>query len=485
MKSWWIVPCLCLLVASSCLRNNNGNTPLQDNWVQDLADVGTSDVAVLPDSVANNDAAPIDLTADYTAPEPEATAIGEPAGFPVEATIGAAGGEVASADTRFTVTFPEGALVADQPITLTPITNLAQQGIGLAYLMEPEDVTFEKPVTVTIKVSDDEASNSGLGGLNVAYQDSEGFWQVVPNPVVDAAAKTISVSVTHFCSYSLVPGYILDPTSAKVNVGGAIAITLRRCFLPMGRLCKCFPEEPGWGGQLTQWEVNGVPGGNATFGQIQSNPGSTAVGYDAPSKIPDPATVAVSVHLTGEGAEGGSTILVSNVTLVDDKSLVGWFDLTYSGSPYTDQAFLAKADAVLVFMDDGIDETNYEIMGNITMKTTVFISDDSTCTLSGPAKKEIVNQSYFKVLKQPAKAVRWSFSESWNYTCYTPEGATWEVPVMVQFMTGTGMGCTTFADVPIDDTGAPEGSYTSSCSGLGSVTAEWSFYKPSKPPATN
>src|SRR5204863_9094362 len=54
---------------------------------------------------------------------PEPSPVGVPAGDVVSASLGAAGGTASSADGRISVTIPAGALSADTPIGIQPITN--------------------------------------------------------------------------------------------------------------------------------------------------------------------------------------------------------------------------------------------------------------------------------------------------------------------------------------------------------------------------
>lgn len=388
------------------------------------------------------------------------------------ATIGAAGGELTSEDGRLTITIPAGALAADTAIVIDPITNFAPAGLGHAYRLTPEDTTFAKPVTITMTAGGDDLVDISIGGLMIAFQNADSMWELPGDATVDENAGTVSVETDHLSDWSLVKGAVLMPMTAEVKVNKSLGLAVRYCYTsddptgdglaPLGYECT---DELAPLVNVSEWSVNGVVGGNATVGTVTAS-GLDAT-YHAPAQAPSPDTVAVSARIDD------GTIVVSNIKVVDEvAALNGAVDFTFTYLTAPEQTFKAKATLALTVADDGIDETNYDATGTIEMKDPVeFTYMDSVCTVQEPIKT--VNDEYFlKVRKEPL-SVRWGFAEYWIYHCVG--AASFDISVQLYFFTGTGTGCMTFDDVPIDDADAPAGAYTTECSGTGTCTAEWSF----------
>src|SRR5262249_46009872 len=70
--------------------------------------------------------------------KPLPVARGPSTGAQTRATIGAAGGSLASGDGVLTLTVPPGALASDVLVGVEPITNTAGLGVGTAYRLTPE-----------------------------------------------------------------------------------------------------------------------------------------------------------------------------------------------------------------------------------------------------------------------------------------------------------------------------------------------------------
>lgn len=123
---------------------------------------------------------------------------------PAEGGVGTEGGEVSSGDGRLTVIVPPGALASSGTISVQPITNTAIGGVGEAFRLRPEGVTFQKPVTLVFRVPEDQIAGVGIQGLGVAYQDASRFWLPVRDVRRDAAANTVTVEADHFSDWALV-----------------------------------------------------------------------------------------------------------------------------------------------------------------------------------------------------------------------------------------------------------------------------------------
>ena len=107
---------------------------------------GTSDASA-PDSGSGSDAGG---DAGWVA---AVTGVGAPiAGVSApSASIGPAGGTLASGDNQVTLTVPAGALASATPISITAVADTAPGGTGFAYRLALDGLTFAKPVTITLK----------------------------------------------------------------------------------------------------------------------------------------------------------------------------------------------------------------------------------------------------------------------------------------------------------------------------------------------
>ena len=141
-----------------------------------------------------------------TSPNPVPTGVGTTVGTGASATIGPAGGTLASPDGRLTLSVPAGAITAPTAFTVQPVTNLAWGGLGNAYRLGPDGTTFAKPVTVTFTPTPSDKSSTSLEGLGIGFQDGDGYWQWMSNATRDLTANRISVSTSHLSPWSLLSG---------------------------------------------------------------------------------------------------------------------------------------------------------------------------------------------------------------------------------------------------------------------------------------
>lgn len=253
-------------------------------------------------------------------PQPPAqTQAGEPVGVPTNATIGAAGGTLASSDGRLTITVPPGAMAAGTVVTIQPITATAPGALGSGYRLSPEGVTFTQPVSLTFSYPADQGGATDPQSLRVATQDENGYWSVMP-ATHDAAQRRLIVTTTHFSDWSSVAGLQLAPASATVEINKQLQLRLTYCGLGLfdennqRLLLQCIDPTAL---VARNWSVNGTPGGNSTVGTVAGAQGQAT--YTAPSSVPGQNPVAVSTQATLPAALGGASYtLVSNVTVVDE-----------------------------------------------------------------------------------------------------------------------------------------------------------------------
>ena len=273
-----------------------------------------------------------------TGPEPDddpvPTTPGDPDGVATSATIGAAGGELASSDGLFTIVIPAGALTADTEIGIQPITNTAWGGRGKAYRLTPDGITFGALVSVVFSLEDDLLAGSDASLADIAVQRDDGVWGVLKNRQLDTSAGTITCTTGHFSDYSLIEGVQIRPPAAVVDVNQSVGLTVIYCGRQtiegdpdlISLLISCDAEEVPLG-SFENWSVNGAVGGNGTIGTVSPTSG-LQVGYTAPAQVPTPNTVAVSVQTT---FEGNNALLVSNIKISGEEQWEGTFT-SYSGS---------------------------------------------------------------------------------------------------------------------------------------------------------
>jgi hypothetical protein len=315
-------------------------------------------------------------------PAPQTTAIGEPiAGMTAtSATIGATGGTVTSSDGRVTVNFPAGALSADATISVQPISNLAHGGIGLAYRMTGAE-TFQQPVSLVFTFTDEDLAGTAPEFLDVAFQNPEGFWQLVDSVTVDAEAKTITATTTHFTDYSFVAKFRIIPSAARVKVDEGKQFHIERTHPLVAGSGKKLPTLLfGWSPigvthaarVVSEWGVNGSAGGNSTVGTIYAD--IDRGGYGAPSKKPTPATVTVSARVTNPLNTAQTGLLKVPVTVVDDDKAIIQVRARYSR---TNQLLTAFVEGNVT--DNGFD-TN---MSFPVVDETLVIADHLGGTAEG------------------------------------------------------------------------------------------------------
>ncbi len=254
-------------------------------------------------------------------PTPQATAPGTPNGVATTATIGPAGGTLASDDGLFAIDVPAGALASDTDITIQPITNTAWGGIGNGYRLTPDGLTFAVPIDLVFDVAPEALEGSHPDFLDIAVQDDQGFWYILNDRTYDEIAGTITAATTHFSDYSNIEGLQIRPGSASVATGGVVNIAVKLCLQettggpgdPLVALMYSCDDELIPLGTFTNWSVNGIPGGDNTVGRVVALD-ATKARYTAPATVPQNNPVAVSV--TARGRRSTQT-LVCNVSIGD------------------------------------------------------------------------------------------------------------------------------------------------------------------------
>ena len=255
---------------------------------------------------------------------PAITAIGTPAGSPVTKTIGTGGGTLTSADGRLQLTIPANALTANTAISIQPVTNTAPGGIGLSYHLMPDGTKFSNPVTLTFHYTSADAGGTLPAFFYIAFQDSADAWEAdFKNRNVDTTAKTAQLSIRHFSIWSLGAQLNMFASPGLLSEGEQSGVTIY-LVKDQGKLVQDAsgdyelstlpPAVPIPNNAVSNWKVNGTPGGNSTDGTIAGS--GSAVTYTAPAKIDKERTVQVSAELNYEISDFNNGKLVSSVNKI-------------------------------------------------------------------------------------------------------------------------------------------------------------------------
>lgn len=256
--------------------------------------------------------------------------VGVPIASAVTATIGAAGGTLATGDGQLTVVVPAGAVPDGTMLSATPISNTVPGGFGAAYrLSKPPGVEFAQPVTVKLRYELSDLEGRSASTFQIARQVADGRWEALPT-TLDLPTRTLTVTTRTFSDWAKYSGYQLLPLTSVVKTGHSVAFGLRICqaknYADPG-------EEPLIGIGIGEcvfpnnkevprtWAVNGDPGGNATLGIIPAD-GPFQVLYRAPATVPSPETVEVSLELLEEPPQG-KTLLISRVRIEEFDGYLG------------------------------------------------------------------------------------------------------------------------------------------------------------------
>jgi len=222
------------------------------------------------------------------------TAAGKPTGEEVSQEIGKDGGTIVSDDGRIELIFPQDALRKKKKIKIQAVTNLAANGSGFAYQMEPSGLQFQKPLTLIFHYSENELSGASAEFKGIAWQDEKGRWQAIPEVSLDTVAKTITTQINHFSSYASFDKITLRPQQARVKVEKSIQMEIHFVISDPDAGLALPPTIPN-----PQWTVNSIPFGNSFVGTIKPLTTNNAT-YTAPAGLPDDNPVAVAAEFRGQ-----------------------------------------------------------------------------------------------------------------------------------------------------------------------------------------
>ncbi|MGN7722203.1 hypothetical protein [Chitinophaga sp. 22620] len=244
-------------------------------------------------------------------PGGKVTEAGIPDGTPkAQKVIGAAGGDISSNDGKIKITIPAGALSGNQTVSIERISNTNPLGTGKGYRLEPHNVTFSKPVSITFNYSDEDLRGTVPEALGIAYRNEKGVWMSITASTLNKTGKTVTVNATHFSDWSffrcfelVASAYTLPVTkSAELTVyADLFLINAEHDEIPIGE------RSSNVNSYIKEWSLVGA--GRL----VAAGPEGT---YTAPATAPaNPNPVAIDVRIDW-GAKG-VYLLVAHIRIID------------------------------------------------------------------------------------------------------------------------------------------------------------------------
>jgi hypothetical protein len=255
---------------------------------------GTANTAVIwsvsSNGTSNSAIGTISSSGLYSAP----ATLPNPASVTITATSQAAPESNASA----TVTLTDSLQVSVSPAAASVPAGSAQAFTATI------SAAGNLPTSVTWSVNGISGGNSTAGTIASNSPDSAVYIapSTVPSPATATiaatstadATKSGTATVTITCSGA----NSIAPANVSVGLGQTQSFTASLCGVPPAQIF---------------WDVNGIAGGNATFGTIVVTGATTAV-FTAPQNFPAPSSF--QIHATAGGATAAANVtIVSGVTV--------------------------------------------------------------------------------------------------------------------------------------------------------------------------
>ena len=239
---------------------------------------------------------------------------GTPVGTPVSKSIDSQGGSLSSADGRITIIIPAGAVTTATNISIQPVTNKVTNGIGLAYSLLPEGLTFSKDVTVKFSYTDNDLNGGRPEVTFIAYQSVDGIWHAKTNTVIDKNNHTAITSTNHFSTWAILESFVLQVDKNIIGTNEIANLKVVQIDDLLTSLNDPSGEIPIGGSSSNndlKWTLIGQ-GGLASSGY-------SAI-YTAPSTLPSTSMVTVSVEISNIATNLGThtkMILIAQIKVVD------------------------------------------------------------------------------------------------------------------------------------------------------------------------
>lgn len=284
------------------------------------------------------------------------TGVGTPTGPPVSKTIGPEGGMLTSADGKLTITVPRGSVMGNTQFSIQPITGESDRAVGGAYRLEPADSPFAVPVQLIRHYDENDLAGTPAAAAQLAFQDKDGSWHAQTSSKADEAARTLSVSTTHFSDWLILRTIGISPVKVSVLVGETVYIKVDSCpdrdpiqkyniwKYFFGHDCRKVSTNN------STWSLNGE-------GRLTSTDDASGIVYTAPLVKPaDPvAHVTVDIDIPIRDPETGeiktySRKFESRIKIIDRgyKAIGNAGDAQYSGVVCLESPFTITADVKII-----------------------------------------------------------------------------------------------------------------------------------------
>ena len=139
------------------------------------------------------------------------------------ATIGAAGGTVATQSGAAKAVFPANAVNTNTAVTITANSQAPASARligGTAYEFGPSG-PLAQPVQVTLRYDPAKLPSGALQNKLVLYKADNGAWVAVPNSSVDTVAYTVTAPLSGFSTYGLLADSQFVGNYAGTYAGGS------------------------------------------------------------------------------------------------------------------------------------------------------------------------------------------------------------------------------------------------------------------------
>lgn len=290
---------------------------------------------------------------------------GQPAGSQITKQIGPQGGELSSVDGRISLLVPAGALTAATEISLQPVSNTLPGSPGANYRLLPENVKFEKPVSITFRYSAADLKGTSSQLLFAAYQSADGIWRFLPDTRLNEADSTLTCNTTHFSDWGIFAEFWLQGANRQLDPGKTADISLMSpFFLPSltekDRELEIADVRPlDNPDNIRNWRLAGE-------GKLDVKANKTDAVYRAPDKVPQKNPVDISVEVYNfippqfapRPGSTGKALIMDQIWITDDT----YYIAEINGAP------IVAKDKGIVANDDF-----FVIQGNITDQTGISL----------------------------------------------------------------------------------------------------------------
>ncbi|MCF0062806.1 hypothetical protein MUK70_08475 [Dyadobacter chenwenxiniae] len=144
------------------------------------------------------------------------TEVGKPVGLAATKVIGPEGGSIISADGKFTLTVPAGALGQSTSLTVEPVENTCPNGIGTSYCIKPANTQFAKDVDMDYQHAEGDLNGADESQLMLARQQPDHSWAMVRKGQLTKPSRKISTKIKRTGTVSMVTKYMLESTKKEL-----------------------------------------------------------------------------------------------------------------------------------------------------------------------------------------------------------------------------------------------------------------------------